>query len=56
MTNAQYFPLLAEGLLKDINTFPLWSCVCCHDFGYERVLVSSTAVQREFNKLKNNVK
>jgi len=54
--DAQYFLLLAQSLLKDINMSLLWSCVCCDDFGYERVIASSTAVKGEFNKLKNNVK
>lgn len=53
--NAHYFPALAERLLKDINTFPLWSNVCRDDFGYGRVPASSAAVEGEFNKLKNNL-
>lgn len=53
--NAHYFPQLADRLLKDINTFPLWSNVCRDDFGYGRVPASSAAVEGEFNKLKNNI-
>lgn len=48
--NAHYFPFLAERLLKDINMFPLWSCVCRDDFDYGRVPASSAAVEGEFNK------
>lgn len=53
--NAHYFPSLADRLLKDANTFPLWSNVCRDDFGYGRVPASSAAVEGEFNKLKNNL-
>lgn len=53
--NAHYFPPLAERLLKHINMFPLWSCVCRDDFEYGRVPASSAAVEGEFNKLKNNI-
>lgn len=53
--NAYYLPLLAERLLKDINVFPLWSCVSRNDFGYGQMPASSAAVKGEFNKLKNNI-
>lgn len=53
--NAHYLPALAKKVMKDIEHFPLWSCVVRDKFGYGRVPASSAPVESEFNKLKTHV-
>ena len=53
--NAHFNIKLAEKLIHDCKTIPLWSCVVRDEFGFGRVPASSAPVESEFDQIRNHV-
>lgn len=53
--NAFYLPELAIRILRDIELFPLWSCIIRDRFGYGKIPASSAPVESQIKDLKKDV-
>lgn len=53
--NPYYFKELADRLLREIESLPLWTCVLRDLYGYGRVPASSACVESEVGNTKNRV-